>query len=65
MTNKIIENYLKDAIETFRNYKQMAEKSTAQVSDEEFFRALDEEANSTAVIVKHIAGNMRSRGRIF
>jgi hypothetical protein len=58
---EIVENYLKDAIAAFRNYKQMAEKSIAQVSDEEFFRALDEEANSIAVIVKHIAGNMRSR----
>lgn len=61
MTNKIIENYLADTIATFRNYKQMAEKSIIQVSDEEFFRALDEEANSIAVIVKHIAGNQRSR----
>lgn len=59
--NNIIENYLNDAIATFRNYKQMAEKSITQVSDEEFFRALDEEANSIAIIVKHIAGNMRSR----
>ncbi len=32
-----------------------------QVSDEEFFKAIDEEANSIAVIVKHIAGNLRSR----
>lgn len=32
-----------------------------QVSDEEFFRAIDEEANSIAVIVKHIAGNQISR----
>ena len=61
MTKQIIENYLKDAIETFRNYKRMAEKSIEQVSDEEFFRILDEEANSIAVIVKHIAGNQRSR----
>ena len=61
MNENIIENYLKDAIETFRNYQRMAEKSIAQVSDEEFFRALDEEANSIAVIVKHIAGNQRSR----
>ncbi len=61
MTDKTIENYLEDAIETFRNYKQMAEKSINQVSDEEFFRSLDEEANSIAVIVKHIAGNSRSR----
>ena len=61
MTEQIIENYLKDALASFRNYKKMAEKAMAQVSDEEFFRALDAEANSIAVIVKHIAGNQISR----
>ncbi len=32
-----------------------------QASDEELFATLDEEMNSIAVIVKHMAGNMRSR----
>ena len=57
----MIENYLQDTIATFRSYKKMAEKAMDQVSDEEFFRKLDEESNSVAIIVKHIAGNMRSR----
>ncbi len=61
MTLQIIENYLKDALASFRNYKKMAERAMAQVSDEEFFRILDAEANSIAVIVKHIAGNQKSR----
>ncbi len=61
MTEKIIENYLRDAIGTFRNYKKMAERAMKQVSDDEFFRSLDDEDNSIAVIVKHIAGNSRSR----
>ncbi len=61
MTNQIIENYLADAIQSFRNYKKLADKSIAQVSDEEFFRLIDAEANSIAIIVKHIAGNLRSR----
>jgi uncharacterized damage-inducible protein DinB len=61
MTEQIIKNYLADAIESFRSYKAMAEKAMAQVSDEEFFHAIDAEANSIAVIVKHIAGNLRSR----
>lgn len=62
MINKqIIENYLKDAIESFRSYKKMAEKAMVQVSDEEFFHATHAEANSIAVIVKHIAGNQKSR----
>ena len=61
MTEQIIENYLKDSLASFRNYKKMAERAMAQVSDEEFFRTLDAEANSIAVIVKHIAGNQISR----
>jgi hypothetical protein len=61
MTNQIIENYLADAVQSFRNYKKLADKSIAQVSDEEFFRLIDAEANSIAIIVKHIAGNLRSR----
>ena len=33
----------------------------AQVGDEHLFAALDAEANSIAIIVKHMTGNMRSR----
>lgn len=57
----IIENYLKDTVATFRNYKLMAERALEQISDDEFFWAVDPEDNSIAVIVKHISGNMRSR----
>ena len=65
MREELAEHYLKDAVGTFRQYKELAEKALAQASDEEFFRALDEEGNSLAVIVKHMAGNMRSRWRDF
>ena len=61
MNNQIIENYLSDAIQSFRNYKKLAERALAQISDEEFFRQIDEESNSIAIIVKHIAGNLKSR----
>jgi len=33
----------------------------AQLRDEDFFVTLDPESNSVAVLVKHLAGNMRSR----
>lgn len=49
----------------FSNYKKLAERAIGQVSDEEFFAAIDAEANSIAVIVKHIAGNLHSRWRDF
>ena len=61
MEHSLAKHYLDDALTTFRDYKGLAEKAFEQVSDEEFCIALDEEANSIAVIVKHIVGNMRSR----
>lgn len=61
MTNQILENYLAETIETFRSYKKMAERAMEQVSDDEFFRLIDAESNSIAVITKHIGGNLRSR----
>ena len=61
MLEDIISNYHKDAVQTFRNYKKLAERAIEQVSDDEFFAAIDAEANSIAVVVKHIAGNSISR----
>jgi len=54
-------SYLRDSIEVFRQYKKLAERAMDQVKDEQLFIALDCESNSIAVIVKHMAGNMRSR----
>ena len=59
--NDFIANFHSDALTSFRNYKELAERAIEQVSDEEFFESIDEEANSIAVIIKHIAGNLRSR----
>lgn len=61
MTEQIIENYKTDTIEAFRNYKKLAERAIEQVSADEYFRAIDAESNSLAVIVKHLGGNLRSR----
>lgn len=61
MANDIVANYHADALTSFRNYRKLAERAIEQVSDEEFFVSIDEEANSIALIVKHIAGNLRSR----
>ena len=63
--NRFIENYKQDAILTFRNYQNLAERAIGQVSDEEFFQTIDAESNSIAVMVKHIAGNLHSRWRDF
>ncbi|HLW88696.1 MAG TPA: DUF1572 domain-containing protein [Terriglobales bacterium] len=53
--------YLEEARRQFRGYKRLGEGALAQVKDEELFVALDSESNSIAIIVKHLAGNMRSR----
>jgi len=53
--------YLEDAVRQFHGQKKLAEKALAQVSDDEFFHRLDPGSNSIALIVKHLAGNMRSR----
>ncbi|MBL8181480.1 MAG: DUF1572 family protein [Blastocatellia bacterium] len=65
MDTEFIHNYHSDALLSFRNYKKMAERAIEQVSDEEFFALIDAEANSVALIVKHISGNLRSRWRDF
>jgi hypothetical protein len=60
-----IEIFKTDALQSFRNYKKLAERALEQVSDEDFFRQIDPESNSVAIIVKHIAGNLHSRWRDF
>ncbi|MGH9475519.1 MAG: DUF1572 domain-containing protein [Terriglobales bacterium] len=52
---------LADSLALFRFYKQMGERAMAQLSDAQLLDAFDPEMNSVAQIVKHMAGNMRSR----
>ncbi|HTB09958.1 MAG TPA: DUF1572 domain-containing protein [Bryobacteraceae bacterium] len=54
-------SYIEDSLTLFRYYKKLAEGAMAQLTDEQLYSALDSEMNSIAVIVKHMAGNMRSR----
>lgn len=48
-------------IKRFEYYKTLGDKSFEQLSDEQMFWQFNEESNSVATIVKHIAGNMLSR----
>src|SRR6266404_357349 len=61
MALRFTTSYLEDSLTLFRYYKNLAERAMAQVTDEELLAVLDDEMNSIAVIVKHMAGNMRSR----
>lgn len=54
-------HYLDDTLQQLRKLKAQAEKAVAQIDDEQIVALLDPDANSIAVIMKHMAGNMRSR----
>jgi uncharacterized damage-inducible protein DinB len=55
------EHYLPIAIGEFRRLKKLSEDAIAQVRDEELAVLLDAESNSIATVMKHMAGNLRSR----
>jgi uncharacterized protein DUF1572 len=57
----IEQHYIDDTVLQLNKLKGQAEKAIGQVDDEQFFATLDPEANSIAIIMKHLAGNMRSR----
>jgi hypothetical protein len=61
MPHQLNTSYLQDSIGLFHYYKKLAERAMAQCPDEVLFITLDAESNSIAIIVKHLAGNMRSR----
>ena len=61
MQDQVIQNYSADALQSFRNYKKLAEKAIEQIDNEQFFETIDVESNSVAVIVKHVAANLLSR----
>jgi hypothetical protein len=52
---------IEDTLLTFRRQKELAERALSQVDDQDFFRTIDAESNSIAIIVKHVGGNLKSR----
>jgi hypothetical protein len=65
MAHQLTTSYVKDSTDLFRHYKKLGERAMAQCPDEGLFVMLDAESNSIAIIVKHMAGNMRSRWKDF
>src|ERR1700757_751620 len=61
MAHQFTTSYTKDARDLLRYYKRLGDRSIEQCPDEALFTPLDSESNSIAIIVKHMAGNMRSR----
>jgi hypothetical protein len=52
---------LEVVLDEFQKIKKLADKSIAQLSDDQLHATLDDEANSVAILMRHLAGNMRSR----
>jgi len=61
MAHQFETSCLRDSLDLFRYYKKLGERAMAQTPDEGLFASLDPQSNSIAIIVKHMAGNMRSR----
>jgi hypothetical protein len=61
MAHQFSTSYLEDSASLLRYYKKLAERAMEQCPDEGLFATLDGESNSIAIIVKHIAGNAKSR----
>jgi len=53
--------YLADVKARFQSIVTLAERAAAQVDDASFAAPLGDEENSIALIMKHMAGNLRSR----
>jgi Protein of unknown function (DUF1572) len=61
MAHQFTASHVQDSIDLFRYYKRLTERAIEQCPDNGLFATLDDESNSIAIIVKHMAGNMRSR----
>src|SRR5271163_4612263 len=61
MAHELTTSFLKDSTELFRYYKKLGERAMAQCPEGALSATIDVESNSIALIVKHLAGNMRSR----
>ncbi|MDN3655115.1 DUF1572 family protein [Ferruginibacter paludis] len=53
--------FLQSAIKRVAYYKELGDKTFAQLSEADFFFTPNKENNSIAVIIQHMAGNMLSR----
>ncbi len=54
-------HYLEEIKRQMRGHKRIGENAIAQLEDVDLFTLLDSESNSIAILVRHIAGNARSR----
>lgn len=60
-SDDLAREWLRAVSARFRQQKEVAERAAARLGEEHFFRALDAGSNSVALLMKHVAGNLRSR----
>jgi hypothetical protein len=53
--------FLESAVKRVKYYKELGDKTFAQLTDADFHFQPNEANNSIAIIIQHMAGNMRSR----
>jgi hypothetical protein len=61
MNSEIGKQLLADIAHVYAQQRRLAESAAEQVDDQGFFHTTDPQANSIAVIMKHVGGNLRSR----
>jgi hypothetical protein len=57
----LAEAFLEDTRRSFESVKKQVERAAAQVDDEHFFKPLERDENSIALLMKHMSGNLESR----
>ena len=61
MPDRLATHYLQDAIRQFHSLKALADGALAQTDDDDLSITLDGDANSIAMLLKHVAGSMQTR----
>jgi hypothetical protein len=61
MNDQIGKLWLTDVHREFSNQRKLADRAIAQLTPDQLFETLDADANSVAVVMKHVGGNLRSR----
>lgn len=65
MPNDAMSLFLSEIVEGYRAQKTMAERAMEQLEPHEWHATIDPESNPVSVLVRHLAGNLRSRWRDF
>jgi hypothetical protein len=60
-SNPVAVVFMQSVIKRFQDYKELGDKTIAQLSDEQLFVQPNASSNSIAIIIQHLHGNMRSR----